>query len=245
MTLELSQKFSWNRDNFAEQSREDEKIASFMADRAIAAKKKRAQKTNVKNGRKAVVLESLGNFRSSIELSSFNEEPHELEIMDPLEPVNVTKGPRNPYRWKETQCPQQVYGNVIPSDQAYVDMTLDKGESLPPGSSWVDFMTLESLADKICNEDKSFCYVSTHTVKFNDEAIWRVETRSNCNVKGTWGQSSSCIKCRVKGTLRFKLIHKGRKISGQGWNSRETREYNLTDMIRESGKARQREMIVR
>jgi hypothetical protein len=254
MTRQLSQRFSWNQHKFAEQSREDEEIAftdsiaapslfrtGSMADRAIAAKKKQTQKKNVKDGRRAAILESLGNFEESQELSLFTEEPRQLKRQDSLEPVHITKG-RNPYRWKKAQC-QQVHGDVIPSDQAYVDMTLDKGDSLPPGSCWVDFLTLESLADKICNEDKSFCYVSTHTVKYNDEAIWRVETRSNCNGKGTWGQSSSCVMNKSKGTLRFKLTHKGRKNLGQGWNSRETREYDLTDMIRESGEAREREMF--
>jgi hypothetical protein len=257
MTRELSQRFSLNRSRhkFAEKSREEEEIAftdsiaapslfrtGSMADRAIAAKKKQTQKTNVKDGRKATILESLGNFEESQELSLFTEEPQrKLQRQDSLEPVNIKKG-RKPYRWKKTQC-QQVYGDVVPSDQAYVDMTLDKGDSLPPGSSWTDFLALDSLAYKISNEDMSFCYVSTHAVKYNGETIWRVETRSNFNGKGTWGQSSSCVMNISKGTLRFKLIHKGRKNLGQGWNSSETREYSLANMIKKSGEAREREMF--
>jgi hypothetical protein len=255
LTRELSQKFSWNKEKFADHALEDQKISLSSAvappslfrdvgpliDRARQARDKRIQRHNTRVTRKDAILESLGNFEDPVEIPMFFDN-NQTGKRTSLEPVKVTKS-RNPYRWKAVQC-KEVDGEIIPSDQAYVDMILDHGSSLPRGSSWVDFLTLESLADKVTVGDKQFCYVSTHTINYNGEPVWRLETRSSCDGKGTWGQSSSCTFNKGKEVLRVKIIHKGRKNLGQGWNSRETREYSLVDMIRESGEARQKEMFV-
>lgn len=88
-----------------------------------------------------------------------------------------------------------------------------------------------------------FAHTSIHTLQYNGESIWKLETRRCFDVSGTWGQTSTCSLLREKGVLRLKLTHKGRKNMGQGWHSRETREYDLLEMIKESGLARCEDMI--
>jgi hypothetical protein len=247
---EISQESSRNKDKFAEDaSREQQKISLLrdiatpslfrtesMAGRAKTAKNERQQVSKVKNDRKAAIQESLGIFHDTGEFPLFEDQRQEKMFSG--EPFKVSKG-RYPYRWETSQ----VDGEIIPSDQAYVDMVLDHGDTLPPGSFWADFVTLESLSNKTSNQDKSLSYVNINTIMYNGEPIWRLETQHSCNGKGTWGQSSSCTLMRVKGALRVKVIHKGRTNLGRGWNSRETREYNLTNMIKDSGEAREREVF--
>ena len=165
----------------------------------------------------------------------------------PLSPVSpkgrISSQRTNPYRIKSQGV--VVEGKIVPSDQAFIDMVLEKGESLPEGSQWIDFVTIESLTDKASDDaNHSFAFIFTHTLRYNGEAIWTLETRSNCDGKGTWGQSSTCTLHRIRdGVLRVKIVHKGRTDLGDGWNTRENREYSLPDIIRQSGEARQAELM--
>lgn len=248
-TGEISQESRRNKDIFAEGAAREQQISLLrekgtpslfrteaMAGRAKTAKNKRQQASKVRKDRKAAILESMETFHETEEFPLFEEQPQEKTFSG--EPVRASKG-RNPYRWETSQ----VDGEIIASDQAYVDMVLDHGDTLPPGSFWADFVTLESLRNKTSNQDKVLSYVNINTIMYNGEPIWRLKTQHGCNGEGTWGQSSSCTLMRFKGALRVKLIHKGRTNLGRGWNTRETREYNLTKMIKESGEAREREVF--
>ena len=248
LTRDLSQRFSWIKE-FDTQEQQTISLSSVIAspslfqdgslaaDRARQARDQRQRWHRNRTNQKDVIRESLCNFEDPVEIPIFNV-IKESERRTSLEPVKVTKN-RIPHRWKAAQY-GDIDGEIFPSDQAYVDMILEHGSS----SSWVDFLTIESLSDRKSISDREFCHICTHTIKYNGEPVWKLETRSSCDGKGTWGQSSSCALNKSKGVFRVKFVHKGRQNLGQGWNSRETREYNLVDMIRESGEARAKEMLV-
>jgi hypothetical protein len=135
-------------------------------------------------------------------------------------------------------------GEVIPSDQAYADIILDREIDEAYISSRC---TLESLFDKQTQGDglgDEFTYQCTHTVLYKGEAVWKLKTISSCNRRGTRGQSSSCILKRQKGVVRVNVIHKGRHYHGGGRNVIEHREYSLIDIIRTSGQMREKEFLL-
>jgi hypothetical protein len=158
-----------------------------------------------------------------------------------VQPSMITKD-RDPFMWVGAPL-GEIDGVIVPSDQAYTDMILDNGSTLPQGTGWSDFVTVESFSDKFCHDRSAFRYVNSHTIKYNGEPIWKLETEHTCNTTGTRGQSSSCIYMKAKGILRVKITHKGRNNVGNGWNSRETREYQVADIIKESGEARGRALF--
>ena len=157
----------------------------------------------------------------------------------------ATPESRLPYHYRKNEDNTHLDGKIVPSDQAFSDMILDEGQALPKGSAWADFILVESLTDKVSNDslNTSFSYVYTHTMRYNGEVIWIMETRSNCDKRGTSGESSSCSMSHREGLLRVNITHKGRQNLGQGWNTREKRELKLEDLIRQSGEARQKELM--
>jgi hypothetical protein len=181
--------------------------------------------------------QSLMSMRSS-KKSSSSETPSSPNT------AQATPKIRTPYHYRKDEDNTQLDGKIFPSDQAFSDMILDEGQALPTGSVWADFIAVESLTDKVSNDSlNSFCYVYTHNMRYNGEIIWTLETRSNCDSKGIWGQSSSCTISRREELLRVKIVHKGRRNLGEGWNTREKREFKLADLIRQSGEARQKELM--
>lgn len=212
-------------------------------ERAKIIKQEREIAANAKNTRRSAILTSVENFE-------LQDDPPLLKDADPIsrqrtnlsvEPLMTTQD-RKPFVW-DGAPPDEIDGEIVPSDQAYADMILDNGLTLPEGVVWADFITVESISDKFGDNMRgAFRYVNAHTIKYNGEPIWKLATEHSCNTNGTRGQSSSCILMKAKGILRVKIIHKGRNNVGSGWNSRETREYRVEDIIKKSGEARGREL---
>jgi hypothetical protein len=209
-------------------------------EKARIAKETRKLTTDARNGRKGAILESLGNFEIGDDFAqSFSEPPPVPNLL--VQPSLITKD-REPFR--QNGAPStEVDGVIVPSDQAYTDMVLDNGSTLPAGTVWADYVQVESFSDKFCDDLNAVRYVNTHTIKYNGEALWKLVTEHSCNASGNRGQSSSCILMKAKGILRVKISHKGRNNKGSGWNSRETREYQVADIIKASGEARGRDLF--
>jgi hypothetical protein len=235
-------------------------------ERAQLARQRRDEVDKSKRDRKNKVLESLDSlgdfeysFNHGFQVDDKLDEKKSRQCLLPLQsasksssinspsPPSAPQAPpksRLPYHYRKDEDSTQLDGKIVPSDQAFSDMILDDGQALPAGSVWADFITVESLTDKVSEDSLNFfSYVYTHTMRYNGEVIWTMETRSNCDSKGTWGQSSSCIISHREGLLRLKIIHKGRRNLGEGWNTREKRVLKLADLIRQSGEARQEELM--
>jgi hypothetical protein len=165
-----------------------------------------------------------------------NVEESKQEKRPSIHPIKVTRG-RTPFIWRKSLC-VDIDGETVPSDNAYVDMILEERYDA------LDYVTLVSETIKTTERGgQVFAHTTFHTVQYNGESIWKLETRRCFDVSGTWGQTSNCTVQKDQGILRVKLVHKGRKNMGQGWNSRETREYDLLDMIKESGEARKEDVL--
>jgi hypothetical protein len=167
-------------------------------------------------------------------------------IDTPSSPSTPQATPKNrvPYHYRKDEDNTHLDGRIVPSDQAFSDMILDDGQALPKGAVWADFIRVESLTDKVSDASlNSFSYVYTHTMRYSGEVIWILQTKSNCDNRGTWGESSSCTISHREGIIRVNITHKGRRNLGQGWNTREKRELKLADLIRQSGEARQKELM--
>jgi hypothetical protein len=151
-------------------------------------------------------------------------------------------------RQKSDQRFSEVEGVVVPSDQAYLDMSLHAGarfscRNLPVSSDWEELTTVNTTSRKIIyKESRQACYAVTHTVYYNGEPIWRIQTECKYDIKGTSGQSASCTLMKSRGIIRVKILHKGKTCLGQGRNCTEIRNYDLIGMIIESGEARRREL---
>jgi hypothetical protein len=144
------------------------------------------------------------------------------------------------------QREQQIaFIQIIPSDQAYVDMILDQGASLVGDEElrWEDLVEVDTSSLKIRSSDnKEICLVVTHIVKYKDEPIWKLETKSSYGVSGSSGESAFCTFIKSRGVVRAKIIHKRRTCLGEGRNSTECRNHCILSMISESGVARQQEI---
>jgi len=207
-------------------------------DRARKARERQQKReqfvTRAREARRAAVLQSLDNFDDSQE---FDESSKTL-----VKAIHVARA-KDPCRWRRSQC-GDVEGDIVPSDQAYVDMILEKGSSLRPGSALADFVTMDSKTEKVPMDSvQSLSFLNSHTVAYRGEPIWKLETKSTCDMRGTAGQSSSCVLNKHRARLRVKITHKGRMNLGEGWNTREIREYKLEDMVKQSGEARERELF--
>ena len=244
---------------------------SAAKERAQLAKQRRDGVNRSKKDRKNTVLESLdflGDSSSDFRVEGDLDEKKSRQSLSPLrsssKPVSKSSmksssidapslpsmpqaAPerRLPYHYREDKDNTHLNGKIVPSDQAFSDMILDEGQALPEGSAWADFILVESLTDRVSMDslNTAFSYVYTHIMRYNGEVIWTMETRSNCDNQGTWGQSSTCNVRHREGLLRVNITHKGRRNLGQGWNTRERREHKLADLIRQSGEARQKEFM--
>jgi hypothetical protein len=192
-------------------------------------------KKDRRKSRKNKILVSMAMHEADVDIPGTPEESRQ-EKRPSVGPIKVTRD-RKPFLWRKSLC-VDIDGETIPSDNAYVDILLDERRDT------LDYVTLVSETIKTTERGgKVFAHTTFHTVQYNGESIWKLETRRCFDVSGTWGQTSNCILQKEKGILRVKLAHKGRKNMGQGWNSRETREYDLLDMIKESGEARKEDLL--
>jgi hypothetical protein len=233
---------------------------SAAKERAQLARQRRDRADKIKKDRKKQVLESL-DFVGDSEYSDFqvddkldennyrlrsSSKPSSIDNCTPSSPSTPQATPtsRLPYHYRKDEDNNELNGEIVPSDQAFSDMILEDGQALPEGSVWADFIAVESLTDKVSNDAlASFSYIFTHTMRYNGEVIWVLKTTSNCDKQGTWGQSSTCTIRRREGNMRVNITHKGRRNLGEGWNTREKREFKLVDLIRQSGEARQKELM--
>lgn len=206
--------------------------------RATEAKDKRCKDANSREARKGAILDSLGKYQIS---DNYLSPADDLLARNDwsVQPKTITR-PRPPFRWNNMQL-EHVDGEVVPSDQAYADTILDTECDLLAGTTWANYIEIQSFTDKSeVIVDDTVQYTNTHNVLYQGEKVWTLVTNHFCCKEGLWGQSSSCIYMRAKGVLRVKIVHKGRKASGDGWNSIETREYRVEDIIKKSGEARGR-----
>jgi hypothetical protein len=176
---------------------------------------------NAKSRRKAAILESLGDsgIEGGVSQSTSKASPISKRQNLSVQPSMITKD-REPFTWNCAPS-GEIDGVIVPSGQAYTDMILDNGSTLPEGTIWSDFVTVESFTDRFCDGVGMVLYVNTRTIKYDGEPIWKLETEHTYNTSGTRGQSSSCILIKFKGILRVKIIHQGRNNIGSEWNSRE------------------------
>lgn len=171
--------------------------------------------------------------------------PLPLEGSPSIRPTKVVRS-RTPHEWKKTDSFSED-GLVMPTDQAFIDTVLDT--NLP--QCWSEHVHIESTRIAIPhNEDGSAQigsdsatekrYLHRHILHYKGEPIWAFETESVYCHKGAFGRSSNCVLTNDQ--LRVNLLHKGRRSSGAGWNSRERRTYSLTKLVAESGRLRQEQM---
>jgi hypothetical protein len=221
---------------------EDSESSDFKVDDKLYEKKSRQSLLLLRSSSKSSSKSSSTDTPSS----SPSKPQATPKIQTPLLPSTTQATPKSrlPYYYRKNEDNMQLDGKIVPSDQAFSDMILEDGRTLPEGSVWADFIAVESLTDKVSDEShSSFSYVYTHTMRYNGETIWILETRSNCDKRGTWGQSSTCTLSHRDGLIRVNINYKGRRSLGQGWNTREKRELKLADLIRQSGEARQKELM--
>lgn len=201
---------------------------------AKEAKGARGRLADIRENNKKAARDGLREFETDHGYLLAEEEPTQTWSVEP----KSLKQSKAPFRWNSMQL-DHIDGEVVASDQAYTDMILDQGASLPSGTTWSDFIRLDSLVDKSeVPLSPDIQYTNTHTLTYQGEVVWKLRTDHFCCYEGTWGQSSSCVLMKSKGLLRLKIIHKGRKNCGKGWNSMETREYRLEDFVKKSGEAR-------
>jgi hypothetical protein len=163
-------------------------------------------------------------------------------------PAHVTKR-RSQNRWRNS-CTDTSSVTTVASDQAFVDVILDNdGAFLTDNKSLSPLIHISSKQSrqKQVDSTRSMSVRYTHGLFYKQELVFVLETTSHCDVRGTWGQSSSCVltgPCVLSGGqhLRVNITKKGRKADGSGWNARETRTYSLADLIEQSAQARQNEV---
>lgn len=155
-------------------------------------------------------------------------------------PVRVsTRG--SPYHLKQA-CNDT--GRVISSDQAYIDTILDPfiPSATDATATLLQHFYLISSRIKGTTPTSTRSVIYCHTLFYKGEPVWQLETNDNCNGKEVWGLSSYCL-VTGNGYLRVRVNHKGRKAVGQGWNTWETRDFCLKEILFTSGQARQKDMI--
>jgi hypothetical protein len=238
-----SKRFSWRRKQADSFSTFSSDVSLFKnestACRAQASREsslaRRGYRKDRRKSRKNKIFESMAMHEAHVDIPGTAEESKQGKRPS-VGPIKVTRD-RTPFFWRKSLC-VDIDGETVPSDNAYVDMLLEERHDA------LDYVTLVTETTKTTERGgKVFTHTSVHTVQYNGESIWKLETRRCFDVSGTWGQTSNCTLQKDKGILRVKLFHKGRKNMGQGWNSRETREYDLLDMIKESGKARKEDVL--
>jgi hypothetical protein len=136
--------------------------------------------------------------------------------------------------------PKNVEGvptTVIPSDQAFIDVMLEKRQFDDP--SCFSFFDVEGFRNS-STTNSVLAITFTHEIFYRGEAIFSTETTTQCNGSEIWGQSSSCVL--GNGQLKIKIRNKGKPAGGDGRNSRETEIYTLEELLKLSAKARQEEL---
>lgn len=157
-----------------------------------------------------------------------------------MRPLKVLRD-RAPNTWKQSQVAAEADFQIMPADEAFIDAVLDSG--LPEdGASWSEIVSIRSAQHRTqgsCKQSaRGIRYI--HTLFYKGQPMWKMETTSCYDPFGTWGQSSSCILSN--GKLTINLMHKGRRSSGDGWNTKEKRVYSLSTIIEESGRLRSLQM---
>ena len=153
-------------------------------------------------------------------------------------PVRVTKK-RSQNLWRKSCTNDTSSVTTFASDQAFVDVILDNGVSLTD-ESFSRLIDVSSKRDHVEDSKTSMSVKHTHGLFYKQELFFVLETTSHCDLRGTWGQSSSCVLTDQH--LKVNVTNKGRKADGSGWNARETRIYSLADLIKQSAQARQNEI---
>ena len=233
---------------------------------AIRAKSRRSERDQTRTSRKNFISDSIDTLTQGVQdfhiqnITCHRKRASASSLDDaPSEPLPSSSLPRRwhsattlpqlgaQYRESESQREMEKIhdGEILPSDLAFGDMILDQGESLPEGTTFMDFVSVESTTDKKIDGRRKKVLTTVHSqiLYYNAEPVWQFVTESHCDGLGTWGHSSTCVLNKAQDKVKIRITHKGRRNLGDGFNTREVREFTITDLIRQSGEARQKALM--
>jgi hypothetical protein len=140
---------------------------------------------------------------------------------------------RTQCQWRSS-CAFASFGNIVPSDQAFVDVILEEERS----RNLSEDIRVEST--RTTSGIHQVTTVYEHKVLYKGEDMFTLETKSHYDRIGTWGQSSTCVL--RNGNIKIKINNKGKMALGGGWNARETRYYSVQELVHQSAEARKMSM---